>query len=567
MSSGPDGWNNGINMSLIRKYKTDPFQPVYYLLFLSLICFIAAPVFFVALYGIFPRVSGGSRLESLMRAFPYLTRSLALASLVTPLALLIGLSAAFTVHRFSFFLNRAFKYILLISLIHPPFVGSISFIMLFGKRGLITHDLFHLDVSPFGWQGVALMQVLGLSSLVYLILSSAIARTDTSVEDAARNLGASELAVFRDITLKRMVPELGSAGILVFLASMADFGTPLIIGGAFQTLASDLYIQITGLYDLKSAALSGLLLLLPCVALFFLYRRFSGSRSYFSLGLSGLDIRYSYSSPWLKGIFFTVTAFYCLFVTLKYGFILVGAFTTHWGYDYSFTMDHLLKVFKKDLSPFFNSVNLAFVTALISSLAGVFLSYLIKRKDYRFRHFSDMLATIPIAVPGILLGIAYLVTFKYPLLGVGKYILKGHRPLVLLGTGVIIYIICIFRYLNVGIRIGYALIEHINPNIEDAARNLGQKELRVYTDIVFPLIAPAFRNSFLRVFSTTMTTLGAIIFLILPSNKVAVQSIFQTITSSERGVAASMAVLLSLTILVLLGVFRLISILMEKMFK
>lgn len=554
-------------MSLTLSHKTDPFQSVYYLLFISLIGFIAAPLLFVALYGIFPLSSGEVLTASLIRALPFLKRSLALAALVTPFSLLIGLSAAFTVHRFSFRLNSVFKYMLLLSLIHPPFVGSISFIMLFGKRGLITHDLFHLDVSPFGWQGVALMQVLGLSSLVYLILSSAIDKTDTSVEDAARNLGAPELRIFRDITLKRMAPELSSAAILVFLASMADFGTPLIIGGAFQTLASDLYIQITGLYDLKSAALSGILLLIPCIALFFLYRRISQRRSHFSLGLGGQDIRYRYSSSFVKYLFFSITAFYCLFVFLKYGFILIGAFTKHWGYDYAFTLDHLLKVFQKDLSPFFNSVRLAFATALVSSLAGVFLSYLIKRKDYRFRSLSDMLATIPIAVPGILLGIAYLVSFKYPFLGVGRYILRDWRPLVLLGTGVIIYIICIFRYLNVGMRIGYALIEHINPNIEDAARNLGQKEIRIYTDIVFPLIAPAFRYSFLRIFSTTMTTLGAIIFLILPSNKVAVQSIFQTITSSERGVAASMAVLLSLTILLMLGVFRFISMLMEKTLK
>ncbi len=554
-------------MSARSPHKTDPFKSVYYVLFFSLISFIAMPLLFVVFYGIFPLSSGEVLAESLIRALPFLKRSLLLAALTTPFSLLIGLSAAFTVHRFSFLLNGIFKYILLISMIHPPFVGSISFIMLFGKRGLITHDLFHLDVSPYGWQGVALMQVLGLSSLVYIILSSAIDKADTTVEDATRNLGASELTIFRDITLKRMIPELSSAAILVFLASMADFGTPLIIGGAFQTLASNLYIQITGLYDLKSASFSGILLLLPCIALFFLYRKISRSRSYFTLGLNGRDIRYRYSSPFLKYFFFSITAFYCLFVFLKYGFILVGAFTAHWGYDYSFTLDHLTKVFHKDLSPFFNSVKLAFFTALISSLAGVFLSYLIKRRRYRLRSLSDMLATIPIAVPGILLGIAYLVSFKYPFLGVGKYILRDCRPLVLLGTGVIIYIICIFRYLNVGMRIGYALIEHINPNIEDAARNLGQKEIRIYTDIVFPLIAPAFRYSFLKIFSTTMTTLGAIIFLILPSNKVAVQSIFQTITSSERGVAASMAVLLSLTILMMLGVFRGISMLMGKMLK
>ncbi|MDC7240369.1 MAG: ABC transporter permease subunit, partial [Spirochaetales bacterium] len=238
------------------------------------------------------------------------------------------------------------------------------------------------------------------------------------------------------------------------------------------------------------------------------------------------------------------------------------------GYDYSLTLDHFRAVFHhRDLVPFVNSVKLAFFTALISSMAGVFLSYIIKRKNYSLRSFSDLLATIPMAVPGILLGIGYLVNFKYPVLGIGRYILTDSRPLILLGTGVIIYIICIFRYLNIGLRIGYALIEHINPDIEDAARNLGQRESAIYRKIVFPLIAPAFRNSFFRVFATTMTTLGAIIFLLLPSNKVAVQTIFQIITSSERGVAASMALMLSGLTIVLLGLFFLVNRLFEKLIK
>ena len=550
-----------------RRNSADPCRGIYYFFIALLICFIAAPVVSVLLYGVFPLGSPEDFRDSLLRSFPYLNRNLILACIVTPLAVLIGTSSAFTVHRFSSFFNKIFQYFILISLIHPPFVGSISFIMLFGKRGLITHKILHLDVSPYGLQGIALMQILGLSSLVYLIISSSISRMDPSVEDAARNLGATEWQIFKDITIKKMYPEISTASILVFLASMADFETPLIIGGAYQTLASDLYIQITGLYDMKSASVSGILLLIPSISLFFIYKWINRNKTFYDMSLSGTSIRYTHYSRGLKILLFSITGLYCAFVLLKYGFIIIGAFTKNWGYDYSFTLSHFKKVFQKDLSPFLNSLKLSFITALISSFAGVFLSYIIKRKSYALRHLSDLLATIPIAVPGILLGIGYLVTFKYPLFGIGRYILKDQRPLVLLGTGIIIYIICIFRYLNIGLRIGYALVEHINPDIEDAARNLGQKESGIYRDIVFPLIAPAFKNTFFRVFATTMTTLGAIIFLLLPSNKVAVQSIFQIITSSERGIAASMAIMLSLLTLTMLGLFYYADKLFEKYVK
>ena len=555
-------------MELIRRRSTaDPYSKLYYIFVFFLFCFIAAPVVSVFLYGIFPLNNPASFRDSLIRSIPYLSRNLILAVIVTPLAVMIGVSAAFTIHRFSSPLNKFFRYLILVSIVHPPFVGSISFIMLFGKRGLITHQLLGLDVSPYGLQGIALMQVLGLSSLVYLIISSSISRMDPSIEDAARNIGATEAQIFRDITLKKMYPEISTSAILVFLASMADFETPLIIGGAYQTLSSDLYIQITGLYDMRSAAISGILLMIPCVALFFAYRKINRNKAYYDMSISGSSIQYRHYSRPLKIALFTITALYCAFVLLKYGFIIIGAFTKHWGYDYSFTLQHFQKVMDKDLSPFLNSLKLAFFTALISSSVGVFLSYIVKRKGYRFRALTDLLATIPIAIPGILLGIGYLVTFKYPILGIGRFILKEQQPLVLLGTGIIIYIICIFRYLNTGMRIGYSLIEHINPDIEDAARNLGQRESAVYREIVFPLLSPAFRNSFFRVFATTMTTLGAIIFLLLPSNKVAVQSIFQIITSSERGVAASMSIMLSLLTLLMLGLFYLLNMLIEKLTK
>jgi iron(III) transport system permease protein len=113
--------------------------------------------------------------------------------------------------------------------------------------------------------------------------------------------------------------------------------------------------------------------------------------------------------------------------------------------------------------------------------------------------------------------------------------------------------------MNVGLRAGYALIEHINPNIEEAARDLGQNENKIFTQIVLPLMSPAFSIAFFKNFSASMTTLGAIIFLLLPSNKVAVQQIFQIITSSAVGVAAAMALLLSLTIAIALGVFKFIN--------
>lgn len=532
---------------------------IYYFLFIATIYFAFLPILSVILYGVFPLNSDININKIFLKSMHYLKNSLFIATLVTICSIILATAISFAIHRINFIGKKFLKYVVLLPLIHPPFVGSISFIMLFGKRGLITHQLLGFSNSPYGWVGIFIIQTLSLTCFAYLIISSSIVKIDSTIEDAARNLGDSEFSIFKKITLKSMYPEISTACVLTFLASMSDFGTPLIIGGAYQTLASNLYIQITGLYDMKSAAISGIVLLIPCIILFLVQKNIGNKKNYYSLNTSNPDTIYKFSNKPLRIFFITATYMYSIFVIMKYGFIVVGAFTKQWGYDYTFTLDNFRVVLSKDLSPFINSVQLAFFVAFFSAMLGVIISYLLNRKDFHFKKTFDFFATIPAAVPGILFGIGYLVTFKYPLFGIGIFYLKSVNPIILLGTGIIIYIICIFRYLNIGLRTGNAVITHINPNIEDAARNLGQNERKIFSQILLPLIMPAFNNAFFKNFSTTMTTLGAIIFLLLPSNKIAVQQIFQTISSSSTGIAASMALLLSLTTIVMLFIFRIIN--------
>jgi len=484
--------------------------------------------------------------------------SLQVAIVVTIIATSFGLLASITLWRVKFVGRKLMRLLILIPLINPPFVGSVAFIMLFGKRGLITHTLLGFEVSPFGYYGIVTMQTIGLTTLAYLIISSSIRKTDGYYEDAARNLGASEGKVFKTITLPLMIPEITVAAMLVFLTSMSDFGTPIIIGGRFQTLASDLYLQITGLYNMKTASISGMFLCIPCFIAFFIQRHYSGKKTVYSHTVPGEVIEYFRIKKSTKFILIALTSLFIFFVFTQYAFIVMGAFTERWGHDYTFTLRHLKSILTKETAPFINSVKLAVIVSVISSLFGVLLAYIIKAKKYSFTKQIDFLATLPAAVPGILLGIGYLVTFKYPLLGIGKYIFPHIQPVILLGSGVIVYVICIYRYLYVGLKSGYALMEHVNPNLEMAAINLGASEGRVFLDIIFPILKPAFNVAFLKNFTSTMTTLGAIIFLLLPKNKVAVQQIFQVMTSSEIGAAAMMALILSLLSLVLIGVFQLL---------
>jgi len=534
-----------------------PVIVLYILILISVVYFVLVPVISVVYYGI---SSGGPVVvfQGTGRALLHLKNSLQVSMPVTLIATAFGLLAALTLWRVKFWGRSLMRLMVLFPLINPPFVGSIAFIMLFGKRGLISHNLLGLTVSPFGYHGIVVMQCIGLSTLAYLIISSAIKEINIECEEAARNLGASEGRIFFSVTLPLMIPEITVAAMLVFLSSMSDFGTPLIIGGNYQTLASDLYIQITGLYNMRTASLSGIFLLIPCLIAFFIQKYFSGRKAYYSQSVASENIEYTRIPAAVKGVLISLTGLFIFFVIIKYGFIALGAFTERWGYDFSLTLRHFKNLLGREFAPFINSVKLALGVALVSSLLGVIISYLLKTRKLFFARQLDFLATVPAAVPGILFGIGYLVTFKYPLFGVGRFIFPEMSPVILLGTGIIIYIICVYRYLYVGLKTGYALLEHLDPDLEPAANNLGAGDLKTFVHIIFPQLKPAFAAAFLRNFTSTMTTLGAIIFLLLPRNKVATQQILQVANSSEIGFAATLALMLSLLSLALLIVFQII---------
>lgn len=527
------------------------------LLIIFLIYFCFLPIVSVIIYGLSGDLSFFNQ-KLIERVMTLLANSLLVSAAVTIISVFFGIIITFCLRRLNFKGIGILRVFMLLPLVNPTFVGSIAFIMLFGSRGLISYRLLHLHVSPYGWHGIVLLQVLSLVTYAYILISSSIKNIDTTIEQAARNLGASERTILFKITLPMMIPEITSAALLVFLTSMSDFTTPLMIGGKFSTLASDLYVQITGVYNMKSAAVSGVILLMPCAVAFYTQRHFSSKKNYFSDASNDRDIVYeSVSTPVKIMLIFCTLCFIFVFI-IKFGFIIIGAFTKNWGYDYTFTLDHVKEAFSMNFKPFVNSVKLSFVTAFTASLFGVILSYIINREKIIIPAFVDFIGVFPAAVPGILFGIGYLVTFKYPIFGVGKYIFTNLSPWVILGTSAIIYFICIARSLNVAMKSGYALLEHIDPDLEDAAYNLGASKIKTFRLVIMPLLTEAVSVSYLKIFSSTMTTLGAIIFLILPKNKVAVQVIFQSITHSEIGVPATLALLLSLITLILMGLFYMV---------
>lgn len=397
---------------------------------------------------------------------------------------------------------------------------------------------------------------MGLTTIAYLIISGSVRSTNVDLEDAARNMGASEWHILTHITLPMMLPEIAVAALLVFLGSMADFSTPVVIGGNFHTLASDLYIQIIGVYDMKTASITGVVLLIPCFLAFLLQSAIAGKQRFDYDGASKRDITYSSCPRPIRVILILLTVLQILMFCLIFLFIFIGAFTKTWGVDYSFTFSHASDVLSQDvrtyLKPLQNSVILALVTGFTTAILGTVLAYRVHQKKILCPRLVDFMCLLPAAVPGILFGIGYLVTFKHSLFGIGELIFSSAPKIILLGTTLIIYLICVARQMNLSMKSCYALLDHIDADILNAAYNLGASSWYVTIRILIPMLKDAFMNAFLRIFSSTMSTLGAIIFLILPQNKVIIQILFQIINSKSIGTSCIVALLLSGTTLAIM---------------
>lgn len=466
-----------------------------------------------------------------------LANTLFVSSTVTVLSVGLGLCIALYLSHTRMRAKPLVFGTLMCSIISPPFVSSLVYIMLFGRRGLITHKLLGLSVSPYGWHGVVLMQTAGYVALAAFLILGVLHRVEPRLEDASLDLGATPLRALTTVTLPLAAPGLMVAAVIVFIRSLSDFGTPIIIGGRFTVLATEAYLNVIGIYNMPRAAAMGMVLLLPALAAFLLYRRVIGSSGFHAArptldpGAQRMEL------PLGPKLFLAlVTWAWVSFELVKYGTILCGAFTRTWGVNFTPTLMHFRSLSANNLGAFVRSLEYALAAAVVGSLLGLVLSYFLERKGPPGAGILNFIADLPYIIPGPFFGIAYILAFHNP-------------PLVLTGTAFIILANCVFRQLPVSVNAGVAVLKQCNPELEAGCRDLGAREWRVLVDIVAPLMKPAFLISFINTFTMTMITIGAIIFLVSPGTRLATIVMFADIKRGNIGGASVMANLIIVSVL------------------
>ncbi|WP_149553949.1 ABC transporter permease [Treponema pectinovorum] len=463
----------------------------------------------------------------------------------TFLSVFFGYIYAYAIVRGNLPLKKIFAAIPLIHMVTPPFIGGLSFILLFGRQGFITKTVLGLDISLYGFFGILLSQVLCFFPIAYLICRQTLEGINPKLEQAARSLGAKRLKIFLTITLPLSFAGILSSFLFIAVSVLSDFGNPLIVGGRFKVLAVEIYTQLTGWLNSGVSAVLGLVLLLPSVALF-LAQNYLFNKNEKKLATVGAKAGFEPKidvSPFARFCLTIFCSFLSILILAQFLSVVAGSFQKLWGIDKSFTLMHIKSVFSF-ASSLANSLLFSFIAALLSTSIAALTAYLTHRVKLPFSAALDCICQLPSAIPGTLFGLslayfANFVRFEW--------------------SAFLIVIAMTVSYLPFSYRICSSTFARLSFNLDEASRSLGAGRFKVLSSVILPLSVGGLFSSFVYDFVRGVGTLSSVIFLIGFNTSLASVKILNLAEQGDWGKSASLALVLTLITFIILFVGRKVS--------
>ncbi|MEO5325385.1 iron ABC transporter permease [Mesorhizobium sp. CC13] len=489
--------------------------------------------------------------------------SLFLAVLVGVLTTVLGLVFALVMTRTGFRHGRLLRALTVLPIITPPFVIGLAIILLFGLSGAATQTFSELfGVQPTRWvyglPGLLIAQLLAFTPIAFLVLIGVVEGVSPSMEEAAQTLRASRWQTFWTVSLPLMRPGLANAFLLGFIESMADFGNPLVLGGNFDVLSTEIFFAIVGAQnDEAQAAILALVLLAFTLFAFYLQRFWLGRKSYTTMSGKGDAGVHPQLPLGLKRAVYGVAGFWVAFTIVVYATIFYGSFVKLWGVDHSLTFDHYLKAFAigwnefgihwkgSAWSSFWTTLQIALVSSPLTAAIGLLTAYLLVRQNFVGKNAFEFGTMLSFAIPGTVIGVSYVIAFNVP-------------PIELTGTGIILVLSFIFRNMPVGVRAGVASMSQIDKSLDESSLTLGANSWQTFRKVVLPLLRPAIVAALVYSFVRAMTAISAIIFLVSARYDMSTSYIVGRVENNEYGVAIAYSAVLIGVMLAVVGLMQLI---------
>lgn len=345
---------------------------------------------------------------------PYVLRiignSLAVAFTIGTLATLFGLIFALYTTRVAKRTAVIGKIFSILPIVTPPFVVGLGVTLMLGRSGYVTSFLVeYFGFSSnwlYGFTGIVIAHTLALTPMSFMILEGALKSIHPSIEEASYTLRANRYQTFFNIIFPLLKPALANSFLVVAIQSLADFSTPLVLGGSFDVISSQIYFYIAGSQlDYASASTLGTILLIFSLAIFIIQYWWIGNRSYVTV--SGKSYRGDVQElpTTLKYIVVFTLGFWILFNAVLYGSIFYGSFTKNWGVDYTFTLQNYITLFGQGFSDgawpsLIQTVIFAISAAPITAIFGLLIAYITVRRDFKGKKTLEFLTLLCFAVPG-----------------------------------------------------------------------------------------------------------------------------------------------------------------------
>lgn len=489
--------------------------------------------------------------------------SLFLAVCVGFLTTVLGLIFALVVTRSGFRYRRAVRALTILPIITPPFVIGLALILMFGLSGSITQffsDLFGLEPTRwlYGLPGLLIAQVLAYTPIAFLVLIGVVEGVSPSMEEAAQTLRASRWQVFKTVSLPLMRPGLANAFLLGFIESMADFGNPLILGGNFDVLSTEIFFAIVGAqYDQGRAAVLAIVLLGFTLSAFFAQRKWLGKKSYTTVSGKGDSGVHPLMPRALAIPVLAIAAIWSTFTVTIYGMIVYGSTVKLWGVDNTLTFKHYVTAFSVRITEkgwqwtgsawdsFWTTIQIATIAAPLTAAVGLITAYLLTRQSFRGKNAFEFGTMLSFAIPGTVIGVSYILAFNVP-------------PIELTGTGAILVISFIFRNMPVGVRAGIASMSQLDKSLDESSLTLGANSWQTFRKIILPLLKPAILAALVYSFVRAMTAISAVIFLVSAKYDMATSYIIGRVENNDYGLAIAYSTTLIFVMLLAVGLLQLL---------
>jgi len=486
--------------------------------------------------------------------------TLVLAISVGAVTTLLGLLFALYSIRATSPLRHLMRVFYILPIITPPFVVGMSLILLFGRAGVLNDVLIYLFGSGglfipdgvegffqrsgyiYGFKGIFLAQILSLTPVSYMVIVGMLTAINPAMEEASLTMRGSRWVTLKKVTLPLLAPGLANAFLLGVISSAADFGNPLVLGGEYDVLSTEIYFSIAGAQlDFAKAAALGILLLVLSLTIFLIQKKYLSKKSFVTV--TGIQTSGNVT-PLPARLQRYLTVFVCgwlILIGTLYVSIFLGGFVKQWGADYTLTLMHHKELWANGFSSggwpsFFNSLVFSFTAAPLTAILGLLIAYILVRKRFVGHGVIDFGTVLIFAVPGTVTGIAYIMAFNT-------------APIELTGTAIILIITMIIRAMPVGIRGGMSALSQISPSLEEASLLQRAGSFKTLRSVLLPLLRSTIISSTAYSFIRSMTTVSAVIFLASAGTNVATTYILSRVESGDNGVAVAYGSVLILTML------------------